>query len=81
MGFFFLLRQNVRNRKIERTSEVLHTQARPMLMAMAKLPSIIVTGRSDKLSKDRRSQWSAKINHKDLTACKLSDKKSTLHVW
>ena len=64
--FFFLLRQNVRNRKVERTSEVLHTGARPMQMAMAKLPSIIATGRSDELS---------------YFASKLSDKKSILHVW
>ena len=46
-----------------------------------RLPSIATTDkRSEELSRDRRSQWLAKINRKNLTACHLAEKNSTLHV-
>ena len=45
------------------------------------LPSIVTTDkRSEELSRDRRSQWLSKINRKNLTACQLAEKNSTLHV-
>ena len=45
------------------------------------LPSIVTTNkRSEELSRDRRSQWLSKINRKNLTACQLAEKNSTLHV-
>ena len=46
-----------------------------------RLPSIITTDkRSEELSRNRRSQWLSKINRKNLTACQLAEKNSTLHV-
>ena len=46
-----------------------------------RLPSIATTDkRSEELSRDRRSQWLSKINRKNLTACQLAEKNSTLHV-
>ena len=46
-----------------------------------RLPSIVTTNkRSEELSKDRRSQWLSKINRKNLTACQLAKRNSTLHV-
>ena len=44
------------------------------------LPSIVTTDKRSELSRDRRSQWLSKINHKNLTACQLAEKNSTLHV-
>ena len=46
-----------------------------------RLPSIVTTDkRSEELSRDKRSQWLSKINRKNLTACQLAEKNSTLHV-
>ena len=42
-------------------------------------PSIVTTNkRSEELSRDRRSQWLPTINGKNLTACQLAEKNSTL---
>ena len=47
-----------------------------------RLPSIVTTDkRSEELSRNRRSQWLSKINRKNLTACKLAEKNSTLYVY
>ena len=46
-----------------------------------RLPSIVTTNkRSEELSRDRSSQWLSKINPKNLSACQLAEKNSTLHV-
>ena len=45
------------------------------------LPSVVTTDKiSEELSRDRRSQRLPKINQKNLTACQLAEKNSTLHV-
>ena len=45
------------------------------------LPNIVTTDKkSDKVSRDRRSQWLSEINWKNLNACQLAEKNSILHV-